>query len=362
MINYYSALNLPPTASEHQIKDALNRELRMWSNRTNAPQMQRRQEAERKVKQLEEAEAILLDSSRKAEYDKKLRTAPPEEASARAEVDLADVEPGKDLIQEGWELLITDRVADAIYVATKATEFEGKNPEAWALLAQAKFRWGEVDDAIYEYKRAIKLKPNEAEYYFDIGCVFESAERWQEAVDSYGRASKVNPQVTMYRAAIGSVYVRLEMHDEAIPILEQCVAEEGDNDTYQWFLAIAYRDMAVNKTTRVGDRFIFHTEQAATFGQQYFSKALALHFSDDDLRKEIRSNLEYANWSLNKHWARPVGDSIKVGVGLAVLFFILVAAADGVGFLIGAAVIALWVYTGVKPGWKINAMAPNIPT
>src|SRR5690606_30208091 len=97
---------------------------------------------------------------------------------------------GKDdvgLIKEAWRLLIAGNIADAMYVATKATQAQGNNPEAWAILAQAKFKWGETEDAIYEYKRAIQLKPNEASYYFDLGGVYESAERWNDALQQYQR-------------------------------------------------------------------------------------------------------------------------------------------------------------------------------
>ncbi len=50
MVNYYNILNLSPTANEDEIRKAINRELRLWSNRTNAPQIERRQEAERMVR------------------------------------------------------------------------------------------------------------------------------------------------------------------------------------------------------------------------------------------------------------------------------------------------------------------------
>ena len=48
-------------------------------NRTNAPQIERRQEAERMVKLLEEAEGVLLDSGKRSQYDS---SPPPAERSS----------------------------------------------------------------------------------------------------------------------------------------------------------------------------------------------------------------------------------------------------------------------------------------
>ena len=238
MVNYYNVLKVSQSASTDDLRNAINRELRLWSNRTNAPQIERRQEAERMVKILEEAESILLDETKRSEYNRKLTTAPSEERK----IDDQDIAGKEDLVKEGWRLLIDDNVPDALYVATKATEKDASNPDAWALLAQAKFRWGETEDAIYEYKRAIKLRPNEAEYYFDLGTVYESAERWKEAFENYQRAANIAPSATFYRAAMGIVYVKLDMNDEAIQILRQCTNEEPENKTYKWFLAIALSD------------------------------------------------------------------------------------------------------------------------
>src|SRR5207245_4227974 len=160
MQNFYKIINAQPTAKDGDIKKALHETLRLWSNRTNAPQIDRRQEAERMVKLLEEAETILLNPAKRAEYDRNLKSAPPPVPTEnRGAGDSAT-----NLIEEGRRVLAQGNIGDALYAATKATEREGGNPEAWALLGRARFLFGDVEDSIYEYKRAIKLKPNEGGY------------------------------------------------------------------------------------------------------------------------------------------------------------------------------------------------------
>jgi Flp pilus assembly protein TadD len=286
-------LNLAPTASAEEIKKAIHRELRVWSNRTNAPQLERRQEAERMVKTLEEAETTLLNPSKRAEYDRKLRSAPTEER----QMDDADLSGTEDLVQEGWRLLIAGNIPDALYVATRATERQANNSEAWALLAQAKFRWGEIEDAIYEYKRAIKLRPNEASYYFDLGTVYESTERWNDALQQYQRASEVDPSSTMYRAAVGILFVKNERFQEGIDLLEPCVQKEPDNQTYQWFLAVAYHDYAMNDWWRdpKDGSLLCTSKKQVDHAKKYIALASQLRFEDQELKKAIAEMAQLAD-------------------------------------------------------------------
>lgn len=354
MVDYYKILDVAMTATVDEIKVAIKDKRRLWMQKTNAPQLERRQEAEVKVKQIDEAEKTLLDSSKRADYDRQLKTSSTKDERTVDDSALKDTE---NLVKQGWDLLINDRIADAIYVATKATEKDGANSEAWALLAQAKYRWGEIEDSIYEYKKAIKLKPNEPDYYYELGGVYESEQRWQECVDNYLKASKISPNVTMYRASIGQVYLRLEMYNDAIPILESCVKEEPNNETYSWFLAMAYNDLCVKNhmdQTSSGSCYIT-TEQGANNCIRYFKAALALKFNDSEMRNLISKNLEGAEWALKKHWGRPIGQTIKWSIILGVAFIIACAIKVPIiiiGVLIG---IGLFVLLGFSSGFKINS-------
>ena len=353
MVDYYKILDVPITAQVDEIKVAIKDKRRLWMQKTNSPQLERRQEAEVKVKQIDEAEKILLDSSKRSEFDRQLKTTVSKDERT---LDESELKGGDNLVKQGWDLLINDNIADAIYVANKATEKDGGNPEAWALLAQAKYRWGEIEDSIYEYKKAIKLKPNEPDYYFELGGVYESEQRWKEAVDNYQKASKITPSVSMYRAAIGQVFLRLEMYNDAIPILESCVKEEPKNETYTWFLALAYNDLVVKSVMKLNsnDSYYIDSQEAADKCIKYFNMALALNFDDDDLKATINKNVTYANWCLEKHWGRATGETLKWGAILGVIVLICLGSGSGPAILVSLAATGIWVFTGFKQGFKIN--------
>jgi len=355
MVNYYKILELSPTAKEDEIRKAINKELRNWSKRTNDARLERRQEAERIVKYLEEAEATLLDSSKRAQYDAQLRTAPTEER----QFDDSDLAGKADLVQEGWQLLIEGNVADALYVATKATEKAADNPEAWALLAQAKFRWGELEDAIYEYRRAIKLKPNVASYYFDLGSVYETAERWNDALQQYQRASQIEPATTMYQAAIGILLLKNEKYKDSIEILERCRQQEPDNTTYQWFLAIAYTESTYEHWTFIPDGHetvssgYYATEKAQVQeAEGLVNKAEALKFDDDELTAHIQS----VKNNVQAMYARKFyGNWIVTGVYILLGFVMFGQGASGAAaglFFLGSA--GFYIFASRPPQYKLN--------
>lgn len=292
MINYYTLMNVSPTAPDSDLKPALNNALRQWTNRQNHQQLEKRQEAERNVAYLEAAKQILFDPGKRAEYDRRLAAAAREEQPARH-----DVEPGGDLIGAGWRYLAEGNIPQALYVGTKATAQQGDNPDAWALLAQAKFRWGDAEDAIYEYKRAIQLRPNEASLYFDLGSVYEAQEHYGDALAQYSRAATIDPTTSMYRAARGAVLCMTEDYGEGIPILEHCVSEDPQNKGFQWFLAVAYVNSAQSSWTFVPNDnarglpggYYATTRTQVVQAQQQLAKAAALRFDDEELSKHVQA-------------------------------------------------------------------------
>lgn len=70
--NYYEQLELNPNSSIDEIKEQLKKAKRLWNNRKNAPTMDARQEAERKVELIQLAEKVFVDANAKAQYDKTL--------------------------------------------------------------------------------------------------------------------------------------------------------------------------------------------------------------------------------------------------------------------------------------------------
>jgi len=53
---------------------------------------------------------------------------------------------------------------------------------------------GELDAAIADLKKAIRINPNTAESFQNLGIALRQKGRWTEAIEDFGRAIAINPR------------------------------------------------------------------------------------------------------------------------------------------------------------------------
>lgn len=73
---HYSALEIEQSASDEQVRAAVRQQRRRWMQLQGHPKLETRQEAELRVREVSEAEAVLTDPARRQEYDLTLRPVP----------------------------------------------------------------------------------------------------------------------------------------------------------------------------------------------------------------------------------------------------------------------------------------------
>ena len=90
-------------------------------------------------------------------------------------------------------------------------------------------------------------------------------------------------------------------------ILEQCVREQPDNPTYQWFLAIAYDASSTLGWTHVGEGHPLVEEgwyatefKHITDAQECLNKALALKFDDPELMAALQEHRKLIDRQLQR--------------------------------------------------------------
>lgn len=170
MENYYEILEISPSASEEEIRKALFQAYRKWSNRTNAPQLERRQEAERIIKLLQEVEEVLLDPQKREVYDQQLLGNEPLKPATEPEIQpepVTEIEstPVDDGVKKGWQLLQEGKLSEAFSLAQTITEKNVDNVEAWLLLAEVYFRQNQLESAIKASQQVTQLAPTNASGY-----------------------------------------------------------------------------------------------------------------------------------------------------------------------------------------------------
>ncbi|MDB9396151.1 DnaJ domain-containing protein [Microcystis aeruginosa] len=240
-VNYYEILEISPTAGQDEIEQQYKAITRRLRNLQNNPDLNIQQEATRKSEELPKAKKVLLDPVERQKYNQQLeeyqrrqKQAPSQDAQDN------DIASSSELIKEGYRLFSIGAINAALAVAKQATARYGDDPNTWALLAEARFRTNDIEWAIFEYKRAIDLRPNEAKFHHSLGQVFKKAKRNDDAIIAYSKAIELAPNQIYYALTLGRFLGELERWDGSVNILEDCYKRQSNSPEVAEALMIAY--------------------------------------------------------------------------------------------------------------------------
>lgn len=325
MENYYEILDVSPDGSVDEIQKKLYQQMRIWSHRTNAPQMERRQEAERMVRLLEEIEEILLDEHRRAEYDQQLQDylqkQSPEAAGLTDSFPSFDSVPLNplnneilddneepfinthrglndeqfaDLLHEGQTCLKDGETERALEVAEQLTQKEPSRAESWAFLGQVRWEMKDIHESMTAMMKARDLDPQNAEYVAQLGHIFLKQENQKRAREQFKRAVVLDPDNMENKYYLGLLFLEQGQNREGLNLLEQCVNREPDNEEYRRELSLAYLDLACKGWEQVSDGHpylspgLYPTERSAMkTAEIYLDQANRIAVDDIDLRNQI---------------------------------------------------------------------------
>ena len=77
------------------------------------------------------------------------------------------------------------------------------------------------EDAIYNYKKAIELSPDNATTFFHLGILYHDLNKYSEAIKSYKKAISINPNYIDAIFNIAYAYIDLEDNTSAIEYLNK---------------------------------------------------------------------------------------------------------------------------------------------
>ena len=356
--NYYNILGVAYDASADEVQKAIAERRREWTPRTGHPKLETRQLAEQTIKNLAEAESILLDRAKRNDYDQQLAA----QVSAPEPTQTGPAE-GRDWLQIAREYLIQGNSSQANYAAREATDQQGENPEAWFIRGLSSVQLGNDADAEFELSEAVRINPNDASYHAELGDLYRNNGIWAKALPEYTRATQLDPDNVYYSAFVGLSEGALGNIEKAHDILKTAYEKQPDAEPIRYFYGLALSDMI----TRAWSSYHDGTQSILTENQLNYSKeklALidSLQIPDIDFRNdvnEIRMNMQQAE--LVKFWSYEGAGMVGVGaVGALIIGLVLLGTGGGGAFvgllLIAAAVCAVvfWVKAHRVPGWKWN--------
>lgn len=354
--NYYEILEVSPQADTDVIGKAISEKRRFWQPKTSNPKLETRQLAEKMMKEISEAESILSNSTRRAEYDQQLA------AHVVAEPEAGPV-GGRDWLKIAVEYLDRGNAAQSNYAAREATAQEPENPEAWYFRGVSSALLDHDQDALFELNEAIRLNPNEAPYYAELGDLYRKREAWSDALGAYERASTLSPENAYYTAGAGLAHTALGQLGKGTALLKDAHERVPHDETVRYYYALSLLERATAGWSRFPDETRNILSEAQLRGTQLrLAEIDQLQISDRDFQNdvdEVRVYVEQAETVKFQSFGGLAG--LIAGEVVTLIAMIIAFNSGGAGAFLGVlflALMVLWVVLFVRmhrvPGWKWN--------
>jgi Tfp pilus assembly protein PilF len=132
------------------------------------------------------------------------------------------------------------RTEEAIQEFRAALKINPDDPEAHTNLGSAYGNLGRFDEAIFEFKTALMFKPDYASAHNNLGLVYYKQGRLDDALYKYRVALKLKPNYIDAHNNIGSVYYKKGMWDDAIREYQIVLSLKPDHKEAQYNLSMLY--------------------------------------------------------------------------------------------------------------------------
>ena len=247
MVNYYELLSVPQDADRTAIEQAIKKTRRLWNNRANSPDASIRAEAEQHVREIADAEKILLNDAKREEYNHQLAQAPSSNG--------VDSQPvSSDWEEEYFTAYNRDMIDYAAQVAQRAINANERDGRAWFLYGEALRRGGDNERAIPPLQKASVILKNDAGVFRQLGFALMDAGRAGDALQAFYDATRCNPNDSEYYSLRAMLFRNAEMIDEALDEAKKAYAmTPGDDRTrFEYFFALyedAIRSISYNRSS-----------------------------------------------------------------------------------------------------------------
>ncbi|MBC7595656.1 MAG: DnaJ domain-containing protein [Kineosporiaceae bacterium] len=359
-INYYEVLELDKNSNAEAIKEAVRKQRREWRNRQGHPKAETRALAEKMTQHISDAEATLLDSAKRADYDRQLA------AQASVPVQQPSAGPGgRDWVEIARQYLDSGNASQANYAAREATTQQSENPDAWYVRGMSSHILSNYADADFELGEAIRLNPNDPTYHCEMGDLYSSADQAPRAQQAYQRASDLDPSNLFYQVGVASTLTAQGHAGQAVPILKKAVDANPDNDLFIFHYAIAALDSTTDQWSQFADGSSSITNDAQlALTRTNLRTVEALRVSDPELKEHIdeisrmADKAERVKWFGSDNILGYLGGLAVTFVGVLICFGIASGGNGGAGFVGFLFLVALvlipviFVRRHRMPGWK----------
>ena len=132
------------------------------------------------------------------------------------------------------------RCQDAVENYKQAVKINPEYAEAHYNLGIAYGKLGRRQDEVESYKQAIKIRPDYAKVYVNLGVAYEALGRYQDAVETYKQIIRIEPDYADAYINLGVAYYRLGRYKDAVEPYKQAIKIRPDYALAHYALGVDY--------------------------------------------------------------------------------------------------------------------------
>ncbi len=145
-----------------------------------------------------------------------------------------------DYFQEAYE---EDNAEQAIVLYKKAIEIKPDKHEAYYNMGNAYGKLGEYQKAINAYQKAIEIKPDDNKAYYNMGNAYDELKEYQKAINAYQKAIEIKPDYDGAYNNMGVAYNKLKEYQKAINVYQKAIEIKPDNHGAYYNMGNAYGEL-----------------------------------------------------------------------------------------------------------------------
>lgn len=353
MENYYVEFNLSPEMSSDDIRKQLMQEKRKWITRSNAPDLSKRQEAERKTKLIEEALKIFSDNLQRKEYDVKLRReGSAQQQPQQQQTQYTQPQPRgftpEQVITEVRNLYDSGNSEATINACNAYIKAGFHLPALYYYLGHAYWETGETNLAIASFKNGINASnnDNDAPFYGDLANLYlMTIHDTATAGQFIDKAIEADLENNYYQ----SLYVLKMLMDGKTNEAESYVSERVNANPND----MDYRTRVAEMYLTFSDMYFSQANNGNSYidSQDAYNSVLYWRTKANELVQSERTTNLLKNW---KNYGSKKFNKDNIG-GLAFVIIVSILFKEITFF--GLIIAATLIYFSFKPMWMVDKMA-----
>lgn len=283
MTDYYKLLSIEPSASTEEIQTAIKKTRRLWNARSTNPNADIRAEAEQCIRDIAQAEKILLDAAERAKYDVALTQKGNEVPSSPVQANYSD----NSWIDQADYLRRSGDFYGLIALAQNVVNAQPQNALAWYVLGDAHYRQGNTQEAEKCLWQSIRLDPSDMPYE-TLGFIYLDNDMIRDAYQCFEKAAELDPDTANYKFECAEVLRLMGKTEEALSLVEKAYKQNPNVGSAKSIYFDCLRDhiyKAVSYNRNSGRHLITNLRQLE-FVKQYLPKLSSMISKDN--RDQVR--------------------------------------------------------------------------